>query len=115
MDTDDNVKANVEKSTVAKGKLQMFFGTIAILAVAGLAALVFSRYEAGISPDESAAVTPSHRLIPVTVSTQGLALETGNRPAVTTSVAAHGSSALPHDQPMAAHGPWCGLHQSGQT
>ena len=80
MDTDDNPKAEVKKSIVASDKLRMVMGGVAVLALAILAALVFTRYEAGIPLAEAAPTSATTQFIPVTISQQNLANETESVP-----------------------------------
>jgi hypothetical protein len=72
MDTDDNLKAEVKKSAVASGKLKNAMGGMAVLAVAILAGLVFTRYEAGIPPADDALASTTTQFIPVTISERSL-------------------------------------------
>lgn len=74
MDTDDNPKAEAKKSTAASSMLKMVFGSVAVLAFAILAGLVFTQYEAGIPPAEAAPAIAHSRFIPVTISKQNLTI-----------------------------------------
>ncbi len=68
MYTDDNPRAEVKKSIVLSEKLKMAIGFLSILAVVGLAGLVFRQYEAGIPPDDAAPTSANRRFIRVTIS-----------------------------------------------
>jgi hypothetical protein len=73
MDTDDNPKAEVKKSIAAGEKLKMAIGSLAVLGLALLAGLVYTRYQAGIPPAEPAPAIANSEIIPVTISEQNLA------------------------------------------
>jgi len=111
MDTDDNPKADVKKPTVLTNRFKNIIGGIAVLAIAILAGLVFTQYEAGIPPAEAAPAIASQRFIRVSIAEPNPAIRMKSVSGHSRQAAAHGLDSLP----MAAHGPWCGLDQRGQT
>jgi hypothetical protein len=71
MNTVDTDRSDNERSTVAMGKYgKVILRGLAVLAVAVLAGLVFTRYEAGITPADPTPAIAHEQFIRVTVANQ---------------------------------------------
>ena len=113
MEIDDNPKPDVKKWALPRSRFSTVIGSVAVLAVAILAGLVFTRYEAGILPAEEALTSAKSQFIPVTFSEPdpavGMKSIPGESPHAAPTAALPSAAGMPERHMSAVVGGMCSL------